>query len=54
MDSLNKYIQEEVLEGDNLYDAENFGRQRAKKGVRFIRFPPVIQFHLKRFTVSYF
>lgn len=49
-ESLNKYVEEEVLEGDNLYDAEQFGRQRARKGVRFIRFPPVIQFHLKRFT----
>lgn len=49
-ESLRNYTAEEILEGDNLYDAEHYGKQRARKGVRFIRFPPVIQFHLKRFT----
>lgn len=32
------------------YDAgEQHGRQVAKKGVRFLRFPPVLNVHLKRF-----
>lgn len=50
--SLKKYTEEEMLEGDNAYDAEEYGKQPARKGVRFVRFPPVIQFHLKRFTVG--
>eukprot|EP01054_Gregarina_sp_Poly1_P004590 Gregarina_sp_Poly_1__4589@NODE_245_length_10761_cov_123_252572_g215_i0_p1_GENE_NODE_245_length_10761_cov_123_252572_g215_i0NODE_245_length_10761_cov_123_252572_g215_i0_p1_ORF_typecomplete_len1510_score242_75UCH/PF00443_29/1_1e68UCH_1/PF13423_6/2_8e19USP7_C2/PF14533_6/0_0001_NODE_245_length_10761_cov_123_252572_g215_i044278956 len=47
--SLNKYVEVEVLDGDNKYHAEGHGPQRAKKGVRFLKFPPVLQFHLKRF-----
>lgn len=32
------------------YDAgEEHGRQDARKGVRFLRFPPVLTIHLKRF-----
>ncbi|CAN0460917.1 unnamed protein product, partial [Discosporangium mesarthrocarpum] len=32
------------------YDAgEEHGRQDAKKGVRFLKFPPVLTVHLKRF-----
>lgn len=32
------------------YDAgEEHGRQDAKKGVRFLQFPPVLTIHLKRF-----
>lgn len=32
------------------YDAgEEHGRQVAKKGVRFLKFPPVLNVHLKRF-----
>ncbi|OII76881.1 ubiquitin carboxyl-terminal hydrolase family protein [Cryptosporidium andersoni] len=51
-ESLEKFVEEEILDGDNLYEAEGFGKQRAKKGVRFQRFPPVIQFHLKRFQFN--
>lgn len=53
LESLQKYTAEEMLEGNNAYDAEIFGKQTARKGVRFLRFPPVIQFHLKRFTVTF-
>lgn len=36
--------------GNVRYDAgEVHGRQDAKKGVRFKRFPPVLTIHLKRF-----
>ncbi|CAM9561680.1 unnamed protein product, partial [Ectocarpus sp. 8 AP-2014] len=49
-ESFAKYVEEEVLDGDNKYDAgEQHGRQVAKKGVRFLRFPPVLNVHLKRF-----
>lgn len=51
-ESLERFVEEEILDGDNLYEAEGFGKQRAKKGVRFQRFPPVVQFHLKRFQFN--
>ena len=49
-ESFTKYVQEEKLEGDNQYDAENFGKQDAMKGVKFKKFPPVLHLHLKRFA----
>eukprot|EP01053_Blabericola_migrator_P003052 Blabericola_migrator_1__3051@NODE_188_length_11708_cov_118_709303_g163_i0_p1_GENE_NODE_188_length_11708_cov_118_709303_g163_i0NODE_188_length_11708_cov_118_709303_g163_i0_p1_ORF_typecomplete_len1566_score301_13UCH/PF00443_29/5_9e68UCH_1/PF13423_6/8_1e19UCH_1/PF13423_6/1e04UCH_1/PF13423_6/2e03Arnt_C/PF18583_1/0_023_NODE_188_length_11708_cov_118_709303_g163_i043039000 len=47
--SLDKYVEAEILDGENKYHAEGHGPQPAKKGVRFLSFPPVLQFHLKRF-----
>ncbi|KAH7649926.1 ubiquitin carboxyl terminal hydrolase domain that is fused to a MATH domain [Cryptosporidium bovis] len=51
-EGLEKFIQEEILDGENMYEAEGYGKQRARKGVRFQRFPPVVQFHLKRFQFN--
>ncbi|CAG8488525.1 10217_t:CDS:10 [Acaulospora colombiana] len=48
-DSFKDYIQEETLEGDNKYQAEEYGLQDAKKGVIFESFPPVLHLQLKRF-----
>merc|ERR1719436_550652 len=48
-ESLRDFTSEEVLEGDNAYDAEGHGKQRARKGCRFKRFPPVLYIQLKRF-----
>eukprot|EP00440_Ansanella_granifera_P021784 gb/GFBE01023649.1/.p1 GENE.gb/GFBE01023649.1/~~gb/GFBE01023649.1/.p1 ORF type:complete len:1458 (+),score=331.24 gb/GFBE01023649.1/:1-4374(+) len=49
-ESLRDFISEEVLEGDNAYDAgSEHGKQRARKGIRFKRFPPVLYIQLKRF-----
>ncbi|CAD6985631.1 unnamed protein product [Tilletia controversa] len=47
--SFQDYIQTEMLEGDNKYQAEGFGLQDAKKGVIFQKFPPVLHLQLKRF-----
>ena len=33
--SLDEYVKEETLEGDNQYQSERFGKQDAKKGVSF-------------------
>ncbi|PFH32118.1 hypothetical protein BESB_020590 [Besnoitia besnoiti] len=52
-ESLRRLVQPEILEGENMYDAEAFGKQRARKGVRFLRFPPVCIFLLKRFDFDY-
>jgi ubiquitin carboxyl-terminal hydrolase 7 len=48
-ESLRDFTAEETLEGDNAYEAEGHGKQRAKKGIRFITFPPVLNLQLKRF-----
>ena len=48
-----KYLTPEILDGQNLYDAESFGKQRARKGVRFLSLPPVLSFQLMRFQFDY-
>jgi ubiquitin carboxyl-terminal hydrolase 7 len=48
-DSFKDYIQVEVLDGENKYQADGFGLQVAKKGVIFKKFPPVLHLQLKRF-----
>jgi len=48
-ESFRDFTAEETLEGDNAYEAEGFGKQRAKKGIRFLSFPPVLNLQLKRF-----
>lgn len=48
-ESLHDFTSEETLEGDNAYEAEGHGKQRAKKGIRFLRFPPLLNLQLKRF-----
>ena len=48
--SLRKCIESEILDGENMYDAEAHGKQRAAKGLRFLKFPPITIFHLKRYT----
>lgn len=49
-DSLDKAIEAEILEGDNIYETEGYGKQKAKKGMRFLSFPNICIFLLKRFT----
>lgn len=48
-ESLREFTADEMLDGDNLYEAEGFGKQRAKKGIRFVKFPRVLNLQLKRF-----
>ena len=48
-DSFRDYVEVEMLEGDNKYQAEGYGLQDAKKGVIFENFPPVLHLQLKRF-----
>ncbi|ETK75851.1 hypothetical protein L915_17613 [Phytophthora nicotianae] len=49
MQSFRKYVEEEMLDGDNQYEAEGHGKQDAKKGIEFLTFPPVLNIQLKRF-----
>lgn len=48
-ESLKDYTQEEDLKGDNQYDTEKFGKQDAKKGIKFKQLPEILFFHLRRF-----
>jgi ubiquitin carboxyl-terminal hydrolase 7 len=49
-ESFRKYSAEELMEGDDMYDAgEQHGKQVAKRGIVFTGFPPVLSVHLKRF-----
>eukprot|EP00927_Polykrikos_kofoidii_P048381 TRINITY_DN4266_c0_g1_i1.p1 TRINITY_DN4266_c0_g1~~TRINITY_DN4266_c0_g1_i1.p1 ORF type:complete len:1211 (-),score=249.41 TRINITY_DN4266_c0_g1_i1:146-3778(-) len=48
-ESLRDFTTEETLEKDNAYEAEGHGKQRARKGIRFLTFPPVLNLQLKRF-----
>lgn len=48
-ESFDDYIAVELLEGDNRYDAGDYGLQDAEKGVIFLSFPPVLHLQLMRF-----
>lgn len=49
LESFKDYVEPEVLEGDNKYDAGIHGLQDAEKGVVFEVLPPVLHLHLMRF-----
>ena len=49
IDSFDEYIKPDLLDGDNKFDAGEFGFQDAEKGVLFKKFPPVLHLQLMRF-----
>lgn len=52
-DSFEKYVEVEMMQGDNKYRADGFEElQDAQKGVKFMQLPPVLQLHLKRFAYN--
>lgn len=51
-ESLNKYTEEEILDNDDKYLTEEYGKQRAKKGIKFESFPNVLILQLKRFEYN--
>jgi ubiquitin carboxyl-terminal hydrolase 7 len=51
--SFDEYVKEELLDGDNQYHSERFGKQDAKKGVKFKSLPPVLELHLRRFEYDF-
>jgi len=50
IDSFRQVLAEELLEGENAYEAEGHGKQRARKGVRISRLPPVLVLEVARFS----
>lgn len=50
--SFEMYTEEEVLDGQNKYDAGEYGKQIAKKGISISKFPAVLLLQLKRMEYS--
>lgn len=50
--SLRQYVQAEELTGENQYDAEEHGRQDAKRFIRIKKLPPVLQVQVNRFAYN--
>ncbi|XP_077980640.1 ubiquitin carboxyl-terminal hydrolase 7-like [Glandiceps talaboti] len=48
-ESFKDYVAPETMDGDNKYDAGDYGLQEAEKGVTFSSFPPVLHLQLMRF-----
>jgi len=49
-ESLDKYTEVEMLDGDNKYRADGYEElQEARMGQKILKLPPVLQLHLKRF-----
>jgi ubiquitin carboxyl-terminal hydrolase 7 len=51
--SFEKFTEKEILEGDNQYQTEEYGKQDAEMGVEFLEFPSVLQIHLSRFIYDF-
>ncbi|KAH3674687.1 hypothetical protein WICMUC_003103 [Wickerhamomyces mucosus] len=51
--SFQDYINVEILDGENKYNAQDYGLQDAKKGVVFEQFPSVLHLQLKRFEYDF-
>lgn len=52
-DSLRKFTETELLDGENRYKSDEFGYQDAHKGIKINTLPPVLHLHLKRFDYQY-
>ncbi|KAL3318378.1 Ubiquitin carboxyl-terminal hydrolase 7 [Cichlidogyrus casuarinus] len=52
-EAFNEYVAVETLDNENKYDAGSHGLQAAEKGVKFIKFPPVLYLQLMRFQYDY-
>ena len=51
-DSFDKYTEKEVLDGDDKYEVEGHGKEKAIKSTTFSKFPPVLILQLKRFEYN--
>ena len=51
-ESFDSYAAEEILDNEDKYETEKYGKQKAKKGIKFIYFPPVLLLQLKRFEYN--
>ena len=51
-ESFDSYAAEEILDNEDKYYTEKYGKQKAKKGIKFLSFPPVLFLQLKRFEYN--
>ena len=51
-ESFDSYAAEEILDNEDKYETEKYGKQKAKKGIKFLSFPPVLLLQLKRFEYN--
>uniref|UniRef100_A0A7E4V3L8 USP domain-containing protein n=1 Tax=Panagrellus redivivus TaxID=6233 RepID=A0A7E4V3L8_PANRE len=51
-DALKNYLTPTLLQGDNMYNCEGHGPQRAEKGVKFVKFPPVLNVYIMRYRYT--
>ena len=51
--SFSKYIEPEILAGDDQYNTEKYGKQDVKMGTEFLEFPSILQIHLRRFEYDF-
>lgn len=49
-ESLEEFVEDDVLDGKNQYEVEGHGKEDAIKGCRFQELPPVLHIHLQRFV----
>jgi len=49
IESFRTYVKPDLLDGDNKFDAGDYGMQDAEKGIIFKKFPPVLHLLLLRF-----
>jgi ubiquitin carboxyl-terminal hydrolase 7 len=52
MESFENYVQKEILDGEDMYEAEGHGKQRAEIGKKFVTFPNAMIIQLKRFEYN--
>ncbi|OHT15897.1 Clan CA, family C19, ubiquitin hydrolase-like cysteine peptidase [Tritrichomonas foetus] len=51
-DSLTSFVADEILNGDNQYTTDDYGKQDALMGQKILTLPPVLHLHLTRFEYS--
>ncbi|OHT00035.1 hypothetical protein TRFO_33383 [Tritrichomonas foetus] len=52
-ESFKKYIEPELLSGDNQYQTDKHGKQDVNVGIEFLEFPSALHLHLRRFEFNF-
>jgi ubiquitin carboxyl-terminal hydrolase 7 len=52
-EALDCYFTEELMDEDNKYDAGDYGKQIANKGIKIMFLPPILMMQLKRFEFDF-
>ena len=52
-ESLKLELEPQILDGDSLYETDEYGKQEAVMGQEFTDFPSILHIHLRRFARDY-